>query len=291
MNTILNDNFCNIEEKHSSYNGSSAVIIPAPYEKTTSYGQGTGNGPRAIIQASQNMESYDEELDIESYKMGIHTLKPIDFGKTEGEDALNKIQEVVGRVINDNKFPLMLGGEHSISTGAIRALLKKYPNLNVVQFDAHSDLRDSYEGTKYSHACIMRRIVDDCNIIQLGIRASDIEESKLIKERKLNTFFAYQMAGCDKWMDAAISKINGPVYITFDLDFLDPSIMPATGTPEPGGFDWYTTIRFLKKLINSQNVVGADVVELAPLKDFPTCDFTAAKLVYKILGYWHTSRI
>jgi len=279
----LPDNFGALEKEFSSYEKSKAVILPVPYEGTVTYGKGTANGPKAIIEASKNMELYDIELDKEIYDVGIHTLKELKVEK-KPEDVINQVYDSVKKIINDNKFPVVLGGEHSITLGAVKASKEKYDNLSVLQIDAHSDLRDSYDGTKFSHACVMRRVIEICPIIQVGIRSMDIDETKFIKKiAHKNIFFAKDMH--NNWYDKAIKLLTNNVYITIDVDGLDPSIMPSTGTPEPGGLLWYQTINFLRKIAENKNIVGFDVVELSPIKENHAPDFLAAKLTYKLIGY------
>jgi agmatinase len=277
------NNFGFLEKEFSDYKKSKFVILSVPYEGTVSYGKGTSKGPAAIIKASHNMELYDEELDNENYKAGICTLKPLKAESTP-KKMIDSIEKESDKIIKDNKFPIMLGGEHSISTGLIRALKKKYNDLSVLQLDAHADLRQEYEGQPYSHASIMARTREITNAVQVGIRSLSIEESKWIKKDNLPIFWARNIYDNEEWFDDAISKLSNNVFITIDLDVFNPSIMSATGTPEPGGLDWYMVVKFLKKVCEKKKVVGFDVVELAPTKNH-SCDFLAAKLVYKLIGY------
>jgi len=277
------NNFGFLEKEFSDYKKSRFVILSVPYEGTVSYGKGASKGPAAIIKASQNMELYDEELDKENYKEGICTLKPLKAESTP-KKMVDSIEKASDKIIKDNKFPIMLGGEHSISTGLIRALKKKYKDLSVLQLDAHADLRQEYEGQPYSHASIMARTRELAKAVQVGIRSLSVEESKWIKKENLPIFWARDIYDNEKWFDKAIEKLSNNVFITIDLDVFDPSIMSATGTPEPGGLDWYIIIKFLKQVCKKKNIVGFDVVELAPTKNH-SCDFLAAKLVYKLIGY------
>ena len=283
------DNFLGLDEDEAkSYEDSKVVIVPVPYDGTRTWVIGerwkrmdASKGPDAIITASRNMELYDEELDKDVWEIGIYTAE-----KLKIKDAPEKVVEDVflniKKIINENKFPVILGGEHSISFGAIKALKEKYDELSVLQLDAHTDLRDSYEGTKFSHASVMARAREICNVIQVGIRSQDFDEKGVNRE---NVFYAKDIHDNEQWMDKAISKLSDNVYITFDLDFFDISIMPSTGTPEPGGLLWYQTLKFLKKVFEKKNVVGFDVVELAPIDNLVAPDFLAAKLVYKMIGY------
>ncbi|MEJ2055268.1 MAG: agmatinase, partial [Calditrichaceae bacterium] len=269
------DKFCHPE--HSFFE-----IVPVPYEKTTSYGKGTSKGPKAIIEASAYVELYDEQYRLEAYKKGIVTNKPFDVTGTT-EVVFKRLTQEFTRILKSNKFPIGLGGEHSITFPIYRAFNAYYNNLSVLHFDAHSDLRESYEGSIYSHASVMNRIAGlNTSITQIGVRSQCIEEAEFIEENEINTFYAHTV----RRNGLNLSLLNGlqkNVYITFDLDFFDPSIMPSTGTPEPGGFQWAETIEFLYEVFKHKNVVGFDVVELAPQKTLPHPDFLAAKLVYKMM--------
>lgn len=282
------NNFAALDKKFSDYDNSKAVILPVPYDKTRTWVAGgkwkkmdTSKGPEAIITASKNMELYDEETDAVACEIGIHTLPALKVDIVP-EKAVAIVYSFFKKLIKDGKFPVMLGGEHSISFGAVKALKEKYADLSVLQLDAHTDLRDSFEGTKFSHASVMARITEICSSVQVGIRSQDFDEKEINKE---NVFYAKDIYDNDKWMDNAISKLSDNVYITFDLDFFDISIMPSTGTPEPGGLQWHQTLKFLKKVFEKKNVVGFDVVELAPIDNLIAPDFLAAKLVYKMIGY------
>lgn len=277
MNTFLE-----IEPEYSGYDGSKIVVISAPYEKTTSYGKGTKNGPAAILKASQIVEDYDIEAGFEPCKkLGIHTLPALRLSN----DPHGAVYKTVKKVLSDKKIPALLGGEHSISFGAIKAAKEAYPDLSVLQFDAHSDLRDAYHGDKHSHASIMRRVREMCPAVQVGIRSQDIEEVSYLKEAGLmgSIFYAHEFDVSK--IPAMVKRLSSNVYITFDIDVFDPSIMPGTGTPEPGGLLWYDCLKILKEVILSKNIVGFDVVELSPKKGMEHCDFTAAKLVYKMISY------
>lgn len=286
-------NFLAIEEKYSDYKHSGIVILQAPYELTTSYGKGTADGPKAIVKASHYVEFFDEELNRElcfEKGNGICTLYPLDFKNKKSREALDIIYENVIRHIENGKFVVLLGGEHSISTAPIRAHFDKYENMSVLHFDAHSDLREEYEGSKFSHASFAARVAEFTNdISQVGIRAQCKAEYDFIKENGINTFYAYEIRNGiygEDWQSKIIDKLKKNVYITFDVDYFDPSIMPSTGTPEPNGFLWNETMNLLRKVGEKKNVVGFDVVELAPVKSNPFPDFLTAKLVYKMLNYF-----
>jgi len=277
--------FADLKEDIHTYDQAEVVILPVPYEKTTTYGKGTGKGPQAILDASPNLEFYDEELNIVPLEeIGIATL-PLLKTDSPPEVMVEEVAEAVSRIVEAEKIPLILGGEHSITIGAFHAISKFYDDLSVVQFDAHADLREFYDGSPFNHACVMRRIYTDAHICQIGIRAIDKEEAELIHQKKIDVFFAKDIAGKKDWQEKALSCLKDNVYLTFDVDAFDPSVIPATGTPEPGGLGWYEVLSFLKKLIAQKNIVGMDVVELSPMPDNRAPDFTVAKLIYKMIGY------
>ncbi|MHA1238323.1 MAG: agmatinase [Candidatus Odinarchaeia archaeon] len=276
-------NFGGLSEEYSNYKASKFVIIPIPYEKTTTYIKGTKNGPHAIIDASRNLELYDEELDIVPAEEGIATLAPVIIDSPP-EEMVKKVKETCLRVLEDNKFPIVLGGEHSISVGFFYSLLDKYNNISVLQLDAHADLRDTYEGSRYNHACVMRRIREHSDAVQVGIRSLSKEEADLIKTRKYKIFYAIRMREAD-CKNEICSTLNDNVFITIDVDVFDPSLIPSVGTPEPGGLGWYEVLDLLKFIVDNKNVVGFDVVELSPIPEIKSPDFIIAKLVYKLIGY------
>lgn len=286
----LNKNFLAIEKEYSNYENSKVVILSAPYEKTTSYGKGTAKGPGAILEASHYVEFFDEETEKQvCFDIGIAAIEPMKFGKLTGKKALDLIYRNVDENIRNGKFVITLGGEHSISTAPIKAHFDNFSDLSILHFDAHSDLREEYEGSKYSHASFAARVAEfTTDITQVGIRAQCKEEFDFIKAKGINTFYAFQMRdrGFDeKLINDITATLKNNVYITFDVDYFDPSIMPSTGTPEPNGFYWDETMRLLKKVCAERNLVGFDVVELAPQKDYTFPDFLTAKLIYKILNY------
>jgi len=292
MKTLnINKNFLAIDDEFSNYENSKVAILPVPYEATTSYGKGTSKGPEAIYNASHYVEFFDEELNREfCFEKGIASLESLNLKNKTGKDALDLIYKNVKKLIDDKKFVVTLGGEHTISTAPIKAHFDSYKNLSVLHFDAHSDLRDEYENTKYSHACFCSRVAEFTkDITQVGIRAQCKEEYEFIKKNKIKTFYAFAIRNGlhgKNWMEKVVSGLKKNVYVTFDVDYFDPSIMPTTGTPEPLGFYWEETMQLLKLLGNKRNVVGFDVVELAPQKAFPYPDFLTAKLVYKMLNYF-----
>lgn len=282
-------NFLAIEDsKYCSYKNSKFVIQSAPYEYTSSYLSGSDKGPEAIIKASQFVELYDEELEQESYLLGgICTLHPMDFKRKVDAKAVKLIENETTKLLADNKFPITLGAEHTISLGCIKAVKEKTPNVHVLQIDAHSDLRSSYNDNIYSHASVMFRVQElGVPLTQIGIRAQCIEEANLIKESShINTFYAHEIRNNPNWADEAIVTLGDNVYISIDADGFDPSIVPAVGTAEPNGMQWNETIQFLKKVIATKNIVGFDVVEIAPVKGNILTEYTMAKLVYKLIGY------
>ncbi len=293
MNTLgIDENFLAIEDEFSNYENSKIVILSAPYEHSVTYGKGAGLGPNGIIEASHYVEFYDDETDKElCFDLGIATLEPIEFDDLVDKDAIDLIEKNVAKVIENNKFVVTLGGEHTISTAPIKAHYKKYPNMSVLHFDAHSDLRESYLDSKYSHASFMARVAEffpPSKIVQVGIRAQCIEEAIFIKENGVKTFYASAIRrglhGVD-WQQKIVNELSREIYCTFDVDYFDPAIMAATGTPEPDGFLYNETIEIFRKLRNAgKKLVGLDVVELAPNENMSHCDLTTARLIYKILN-------
>jgi agmatinase len=258
------------------------VIVPVPYDMTSSWIKGADKGPAAILEASATVENYDIESDSEPFKVGIFTDKPVNE-KTSPQKMVGAVQQrIAGHLAND-KFPVVLGGEHSVSIGAIQAVAKKYKKLTILQLDAHGDLRNEYHGSKYNHACVMARAKELCPIVQVGIRSADASEIQNVDKRRI--FFAENIHDKRNWIGRAVSLLKGNVYVTIDLDVFDPSIMPSTGTPEPGGIGWYEVLDLLKKVFRNNNVVGFDVVELCPNKINKAPDFLAAKLIYKLISY------
>ncbi len=280
-------------EVAATYDAAKVAILPIPYEATTTYRRGCENGPDAILEASHQVEYYDEELDWETGRdVGIYTRPAIADTRHQTVSAnqmLKVTQETVYQLIQDGKFVIALGGEHSITTGVVAAYRQVNPDepFTVVQIDAHGDLRHEYEGSIHNHACVMRRIVDmGLPTVQIGIRAICKEEADLIKEKNLIVFRAREIATQPDWIERAIAAIpTQKVFLTIDLDGIDPTLIPGVGTPEPGGLNWYALILFLRRVIETHQVIGLDVMELAPIVDSVVSQFTAAKLVYKLIGY------
>lgn len=262
---------------------SRVAILPVPYDGTSTWIKGADKGPEALLEASANMEVYDIETDSEVYKIGIFTDVPVLENRTP-ELMVEAVKDRVLSLIDEQKFVVTIGGEHSVSIGTIQAHAAKYQKLTVLQIDAHTDLRDSYEGSKNNHACVMSRAKEVCPIVQVGIRSMDIGEKPNVDNERV--FWAHQIVGADdKWMTQALNLISTNVYITIDIDGFDPSVMPSTGTPEPGGLQWYPALKFLRMVIEHRNMVGFDIVELCPNEINKSSDFAAAKLLYKLLSY------
>ncbi len=285
-----------IEREFSDFEKSRVLILPVPYEATTTYGKGTKEGPRTIIAASQNMELYDEETDAEPYKIGIHTLKEFKEGFDSPQKMIKALAGKVQGFFSLGKLVIALGGEHTITLGMVEGLRRIEKDFSILILDAHADLRNSYEKTKYSHACVARRLREENRIVQVGIRSLSPEEADYIKEKDLRLFYAQDIVGKEGWMKETISCLLDKVYLSIDLDFFDPSIMPAVGTPEPGGLGWYETLKFLRSLTKERRILGIDIVELCPLliqhpgSRIPipldiSSSFTAAKLIYKLIAY------
>ncbi|GBD31262.1 N(1)-aminopropylagmatine ureohydrolase [bacterium HR33] len=285
------DNFLGLPPEESSFESARVVILPVPYEATVSWGGGTRYGPRALLHASRFVELYDHELDTEPYKVGIHTLPELLLPAGGPAAALEELRRVVEILLDDGKFVIMLGGEHSISAPPIlaHAARMKPRSLSVLQLDAHADLRAEYEGTPYSHACVMYRVHREARLVPAGIRSLTAEERDLMRREKIPAVFGHQLSEPD-WIDRVIQSLGPEVYITIDVDFFDPSVMPATGTPEPGGGTWQPTLALLERVFRERRVVGCDVVELAPIPGQPHPDFLAAKLVYKLVGFYAACR-
>ncbi len=281
-----------LEKKPARYS-----VLPVPYDLTASYISGMRNGPRALIEASTHMELFDEELDSEPYEAGIETLPPMEPTALGPEEMVKRVRREAAAILASNSIPVLLGGEHSITLGLVQALLEKYPDLSVLQLDAHADMRDTYQDTPFNHACVARRISELCPIVQVGIRSLSVEESHFLRAEaragkmartKIKTYYAAEIIKGISW-DKVVGELTGNVCVTVDLDVFDPSIMPATGTPEPGGLGWYDILGILRKATSKKRVVGFDVVELCPLPGNIAPDFLAAKLVYKIMGYINAS--
>ncbi|PIT87053.1 MAG: agmatinase [Candidatus Magasanikbacteria bacterium CG10_big_fil_rev_8_21_14_0_10_40_10] len=275
-------NFGGLEKKYSDYHNSKIVILPIPFDRTSTWGKGADKGPTAILEASANMELYDIETKNEVYKQGIFTASPIK-GKNS-EQMISQSYLAVKKFLNDNKLVVSLGGEHSIINGPLQAYAEKFSDLSVLHLDAHSDRRDSYEDSKFSHACVMARAQEMVkNVVSVGVRSLDVCELPALKKNKV--FYAKDIVQNAGWIKNAIKQLSDQVYVTIDLDVFDPAFLPATGTPEPGGLDWYMVLKLIKEISQTKKIVGFDVVELAPMPNQKSSDFLAAKLIYKTLSY------
>ena len=285
------NNFLGIASpEHFSWESSKVAIQQVPYEYTSSYIAGSEKGPGAVISASHYVEFYDEETETEHFQdMGICTLPPIQFGRLTDRAAVDLIRDNTRQLIQAGKYVVSLGAEHTVTLGFVEAHLEKYPDLSVVQIDAHSDLRLAYNDNPYSHASVMARVHDlNVPLVQIGIRAQSKEEADLIRSsNNIHTWYAHMLQDGDAWMDAAIEKLSANVYLTIDADGFDPSVVPAVGTAEPGGLTWWQGCRFLRKLCAARNVVSFDIVEIAPRSTDIISEFSMAKLLYRILGYQH----
>ena len=274
--------FAGIPAKYAKEKTAAISLTSIPYDGTSTWGKGADKGFNAFLEAAENMEVYDIETDSEVYKKGVYLTEPI-LEASSAEAMFQATYTKTKALLKTDKFPTFFGGEHSVSIGIIKAFYEKYDNLTVLQLDAHTDLRPSYEGTPYNHACAVYDASQNANLIQVGIRSMDASEKEHLNREKC--FFAQNIKGRQRWMDDALGLMTNQVYITLDLDIFDPSIMPSTGTPEPGGLDWYEVTNFLKKVFLEKEVVGFDIVELAPNPENKAPDFLAAKLYYKLLSY------
>ncbi len=274
--------FAGIEQKYAEYSTSAILLQSIPYDGTSTWGKGADLAFDAFIEASENMELYDIETNTEVYKKGIHVL-PFILENSSPELVFNTVYNKTKELLKTNKFLTFFGGEHSISIGIIKAFYEKFNDITILQLDAHADLRENYLGSKYNHACALHDASKHTNLIQLGIRSMDISENQFLNKNKC--FFAHQMYDNNDWIEKSIDLMTENVYITIDLDFFDPSIMPSTGTPEPGGIDWNTTLNYLNKVFEKRNIKGFDIVELSPIKNYKAPNFLVSKLYYKLLSY------
>jgi agmatinase len=278
-------NFLGLPPEFSEFESSKVALLPAPYEATVSWMAGTRFGPGAMIAASDYLELYDHELDTEPFKVGIHTLPELMFPLSGPEDALGVLRQAMDQLLDLNKFVIMLGGEHSLSSPPILAHADRMSDrrISVLQLDAHTDLRPEYGDTPFSHACVMHRVMDRVDLVPVGIRSMTVDERALVRDRNIPITFAHELEA-EGWIDRILERLNDDVYITFDIDYFDPGIMPSTGTPEPGGGRWHPTIELLTRVFQEKRVVGADIVELSPIPGLVAPDLTAAKLLYKMIG-------
>lgn len=280
--TNKNPIFAGIEGDHNEFENANILLQSIPYDGTSTWGKGADEGFEAFLDAAENMEIYDIETESEVYKKGVHIIDPI-LEDASPEAVFETVYKSTQELLKTNKFLTFFGGEHSISIGVIKAFYEAHPDITILQIDAHADLRPEYHGSPYNHACAVYDASQNSNLIQIGIRSMDTSEVQYMDKNKC--YFAEDMYGHSDWMEDSISKMTDKVYITLDLDVFDPSIMPATGTPEPGGMLWNPAIQYLKKVFQQKNVLGFDIVELAPIEGLSAPQFMTAKLYYKMLSY------
>ncbi len=274
--------FGGLEKDFTAFKSSQVLLQSIPYDGTSTWGKGADRGFEAFIDASENMELYDIETDSEVFRNGICCLEPL-TGFTSPEAMFHKVYAITSELLELNKYLTFFGGEHSVSIGIIKAFYERFEDLTVLQLDAHADLRESYLGTSYNHACALHDASKNTNLIQVGIRSMDESEKQFMNYN--SCYFADRVTSEKSWIEESISQMTNNVYLTIDLDVFDPSIMPSTGTPEPGGLTWYQVVNFLRKVFREKNVVGFDIVELAPKSPNKAPEFLAAKLYYKLLSY------
>jgi agmatinase len=277
--------FLGLRSPQADFAAARAAIIPAPYDGTTTYRSGTREGPRAILAASRELEFYDEETGTEAYLQGIATLEELAVTVASPRDMVNRVRQAGDFVLDAGKLPVLLGGEHLLSLGMIEALARRHADLTILHLDAHADLRATYQGSPFSNACIMYQALQHAPLVQVGIRSLTREEHQLVRERQIPCFFAQQLCADATLWERIVPLLGPRVYISIDLDVFDPAIMPAVGTPEPGGLGWYEVLRLLRQVIRTRRVVGFDVMELLPQPHSIAADFFAARLVYKLLSY------
>jgi agmatinase len=276
--------FAGLTPPYSNLQQAKIVILPVPYDSTSEWRGGSRHGPQAIIDASQYLELYDLELDREIYKVGICTLPEVEPLLSSPQDMIDRVYQVIKGLIQEEKFIVLLGGEHSLSLGAVRAFKEAFPRLSVLQLDAHADLRDAYLGTKYSQACVMRRIFELCPISQVGVRSLSWEEKQFLTQNKLKPIYMSDLALNKASIDQIVDSLSEDVYITIDVDVLDPSVMPAVGTPEPDGMSWRQILDIIESVALHRHVVGFDLMEFCPGEGPGSCAFLLAKLAYKLIG-------
>jgi len=284
--SVVPGSFLGLEPSHCDYKRARFAVLPIPYDSTVSFQVGTRNGPRAIIDASQQVELFDEELGAEFHRAGVATLAPVPVDVASPKAMHEAIFAAAKRPVRDGKFLIGIGGEHSVSSGLIRAVMTKHKKLSVLQIDAHGDLRAEYEGSPWSHASVMRRVLDvGASIVPVGIRNYSLEEHKFMKRAGIQPITARECQMDDDWVDRVLSELGDIVYVTIDIDGFDPSVAPGTGTPEPGGLDWYQVTGLLRLVAAEKTIVGGDVVEVMPIPGQAVTEFLAAKLIYKLISY------
>lgn len=270
----------------AAFENAKVVILPVPYGKTVSYRKGTEKGPSAILEASDKMELFDEELDKEPYRVGINTLDLLDVEDMEPRDMINTVEKKASSIFKHGKMPVILGGEHSVTIGAVLASKKQYKDLSVLYFDAHCDIKDTFEGNRYSHACVARRLLEITSpLVEAGARSLSREEKDFLSSNNVRVVTMSDIVESPNWYAPVKDGLTKDVYITIDLDVFDTSIMPSVGTPEPGGLLWHEFLKAVRYIISGKNIVGFDVVELCPIRDIIGPDYMAARLIYKLIGY------
>ena len=277
--------FCGTTPTTTDFEHARVVILPAPLDRTTSYVPGTRNGPHEILTASTHMELWDEETEVDVHSIGIFTLPEMEFPFATMDEVMQEIRRVANELVVRDKFPVVLGGEHSVTGPVVAAMASRYAGLSVLQLDAHADLRESYMGTPHNHACVMRRVLEYARATQVGIRSLSPEEAAAVPTLPTEIFYDFNMRQHEDWIERVVDSLSETVYITIDVDGFDPAIMPATGTPEPGGLTWYEGLALLRRVIETRRVVGCDIVELSPIPGNVAPNFLCAKLIYKILSY------
>lgn len=278
-------NFLGIDEK-SRWDEARVVVLPVPLELSTTYMKGTASGPAALLEASHQVELFDDELKSETYLEGIVTLPPMAFRSRDPQEALEAVEGRVSDVLREGKRLVVLGGEHTVTVGVVRAYRRAHPGLTVLHLDAHADLRDEYEGSGYNHACVMARVGEVCPFVSVGVRSLGGDEFERIRKDGLRVYDVHRMRGDGGWIESSLRELGNEVYITLDLDVLDPSVVGAVGTPEPGGMAWNALLFYLREVFSKKRVLGFDVVELSPRPGTEYGVFAAAKLVYRMIGYW-----
>lgn len=285
------DNFLGLPAANSDYRGARYAVLPIPYDSTTSFQVGTRNGPRAIITASQQVELFDEELSREFHRAGVATLEPVAPEMAGPGEQVKAVRAAARQAVRDGKFLIGLGGEHSVTSGLVGAVMERHKRLSVLQIDAHADLRDEYEGTPWSHASAMRRVLDlGAALVPVGIRNYSLGEHRFMQSRGFRPIAARECHQSADWIARAVAMLESPVYVTIDIDGLDPAIAPGTGTPEPGGLTWFQVTDLLRAVTAAHEVVAADMVEVMPLPGSMQTEFLAAKLIYKLIAYIETAR-
>jgi agmatinase len=277
--------FGGAQQTTTDFDSARVVILPVPLDRTTTYVPGTRNGPREILVASSHMELWDEETETDVHSIGIYTLPEMEFPFGTMDEVVTEIRRVTAEIVKHDKFPVVLGGEHSITPPVVAAIAAKYPGVSVLQIDAHADLRETFMGTKHNHACAMRRVLEYARCTQVGIRSLSAEEAEAAPALPTEIFYDFNMRQHDDWIERVVDSLSETVYITIDVDGLDPAIMPATGTPEPGGLTWFELLALLRRVIDARRVVGCDIVELSPMPGNVAPNFLCARLIYKILSY------